>query len=509
MAMALPTAKFALARTTDPDLAARLADHLGLSAIDVVPAVAFPPTWVLAAQRSSAPFAAYAARHLADPETMEFIWSTTKRATVKQALAESQYLTTDLRRQFYEQVLGTKSRSLWSALLKKERDHSPAVAYEAVLEGFRSSPPIYATTLLGWLSIRDSLPVEWIDTLVTEGLAAGEFLPFVSALTARLGTRQSYPAFASSSYSLSALLGLAAQEAAARPHALTTALTNSVQAAFKYNDPSLAKEISADDTKALMQLLPHFPGTLAAELDFSAVPAPYFSYSAVDELLTNPTWFPVAALCTLSDDQFERLVSFDIATYRLPASGPNKIPEKVCVSMLLHQATTPARLSKVLDALPATSSINVWPDSLLTRAPEARFDFPLLARLLKFSGRTDHFLVNGADIAKGKGQEEKVLPSLAFLNYLVDSGHEFKLSDMIYQISYKPAVSAEYIDHLLLHVPDLARIITSDTKSSIANDVYRLLTAHCGADVAIALEMLDRPGVSLAQVCDTASRLRA
>jgi len=82
-------ALFALKHTADPDLAAKLVDHLGDRAIGVNIKVTFPAAWVQAKQKENAKVAAYAIRYCDDPATLADIATKAKRITVRTALAEN------------------------------------------------------------------------------------------------------------------------------------------------------------------------------------------------------------------------------------------------------------------------------------------------------------------------------------------------------------------------------------------------------------------------------------
>lgn len=83
-------ARFALENTRDPELAAALVDHFGLSMLNTDPRVSMPPQWVLAQQRKSVKFAAWAVEHCNDPATLALIYNKfAKRRGVRLALARN------------------------------------------------------------------------------------------------------------------------------------------------------------------------------------------------------------------------------------------------------------------------------------------------------------------------------------------------------------------------------------------------------------------------------------
>src|ERR1035438_8538245 len=121
MSLAIAT----LGTTTSPQRAAAAADVLNGGDDSYAPAVAYPPTWVLAAQRRPVRAAAHAARYLDDAATARSIWASTKRHAVRAALADSEYLDPDNRGTWLTDP-GTAPK-LRKLLLRRERDHSAEI----------------------------------------------------------------------------------------------------------------------------------------------------------------------------------------------------------------------------------------------------------------------------------------------------------------------------------------------------------------------------------------------
>ena len=82
-------ALFTLKHTTNPALAARLADHLGEDAIGTELQIHFPNEWVIAKQKSSAKIAAFAIKYCNDAATLAEITTKAKRISVRCALASN------------------------------------------------------------------------------------------------------------------------------------------------------------------------------------------------------------------------------------------------------------------------------------------------------------------------------------------------------------------------------------------------------------------------------------
>jgi hypothetical protein len=92
-------ALMALANTTDPQLAAKLATQLGSDMLRVDPKVNFPPAWVLSQQRGPVELAAYAIKYCDDPATLAKIARSSRRVAVKIALVSNCALSNEWRNQ--------------------------------------------------------------------------------------------------------------------------------------------------------------------------------------------------------------------------------------------------------------------------------------------------------------------------------------------------------------------------------------------------------------------------
>lgn len=82
-------AKFVLAHTTDPEVAARLVEVLGVKATEVKLSVALPAPWVKSKQKANARLAAFACANCDDPATLDEIASTTTRLKVMAAIFDN------------------------------------------------------------------------------------------------------------------------------------------------------------------------------------------------------------------------------------------------------------------------------------------------------------------------------------------------------------------------------------------------------------------------------------
>jgi len=88
--------RFALANTTDPLYAARLADELGDHlVIDGYPQVGMPVAWVKRKRRGGVEIAAWALRYCHDEDTLRMAAFSDKRQRVREALAENSHLPDD------------------------------------------------------------------------------------------------------------------------------------------------------------------------------------------------------------------------------------------------------------------------------------------------------------------------------------------------------------------------------------------------------------------------------
>jgi hypothetical protein len=108
------TIRFMLAHVSEPATAARLADQLASDLSDlselseVVPKAYYPPTWVLAKQKSAVALAAHAITYCNDPDTLDVIATSATRQGVRKALLANPILRASTRDQLRSSTRFTK-----------------------------------------------------------------------------------------------------------------------------------------------------------------------------------------------------------------------------------------------------------------------------------------------------------------------------------------------------------------------------------------------------------------
>jgi hypothetical protein len=163
-------ATLALTNTLDPDLAARMADHLNTRATGVVPKVSFPSAWVLAKQKGLVEMAVYAITYCEDPATLALIERSARRVGVRHALAANPHLSVATVQHMLEWDKQHHNWGVVGALTLRELDRTRPTADQALSTLLES--PITSEQKSDLLRLLGSLvPDEravWAERLLTK-----------------------------------------------------------------------------------------------------------------------------------------------------------------------------------------------------------------------------------------------------------------------------------------------------------------------------------------------------
>ena len=483
---------FTLRQTDDPVKAARMATLLGEAMVDVRPLTSFPPEWVLAQQKSSAPVAAYAVRFCDDLETLATIAFKAKRLTVLRALAANPHL--DLASLAWVRKLGEEKGDWNISRAYQTRSAVPTgSALRLTTADVLADPHHYLNAvnraevleLIG----HNATTGDQIEAIVEAALAVDASWLVCEHLNSKFGWGHSrHSGLATAEVDVQKALRVIGTEQL--PEFLTTLVSRALDQYSAFPTPAF-------DVAMAEQVMTHVNPAKILAGSSKRRRTNAFSPESLDLLLSNRDWLHVVKAHHLTDTQFQKT---------LELSAPTDL-----VEMIAHTENSPQRVRSLLVALQPETTLSSTDVATLLTAVTGRHD-SLVTELVHRSGMSalTEYLAGRWDI---KGVTPvRLMPSTQELPALVERLSELALDKsqaidarfiMSNITSLRPAPPLEYVHQLIELVPDMAAAAIG---TRYEGQVYARLSS-C-QNIELALEQFsNNPSTPLGQLVRTADLL--
>jgi hypothetical protein len=308
-------AAFALANTTDPDIAGLCAQQLPHSVrYQIVPKVVFDPAWVLG-QGRDLNLLAYAVRYCDDADVLDAVCKRDKRKEVRKALANNKHLSSEAK-----ETLSRESAVLGLVIAKTGDD--PEEKLKWFLKFISSKKGYIHFDRKGVVGLLGEHERDMPDGPTTAILALGrlecygyminEYLRVVYSLNTDMGQKERDVWGRVSRSPAEVLSSLKAKSC----EKVLVQFLEDIEAAIAGANAPLEIKIDAAVVKLMMQHVA--PGSK------KKTPKMYhnlFSQEGIDLLLESPQWLRIIVHQSLNDEQFSRLVQVTPARWRKDLFG--------------------------------------------------------------------------------------------------------------------------------------------------------------------------------------------